>query len=134
MVSTIQGASAPPIEDPLSKRATAHPDSRRGNHSETALVAPGQLPASPRPSANRNPAKLRSPEASDVAIAATEYHSTARLRPARVPRRSIARPAIVWPIVYAARNAMSTIAKSVFVQLYSVLRYGARTLSVCRSM
>ena len=59
----------------------------RGNHSETALVAPGQLPASPRPSANRNAAKLRSPVASDVAIAAIEYHTTARLRPARVPER-----------------------------------------------
>ena len=69
------------MEEPLSKSATAHPDSRRGNHSDTALVAPGQLPASPRPSANLNAPKLRIPVASEVAMAATEYHSTARLRP-----------------------------------------------------
>src|SRR5580765_3487900 len=114
MVSTIHGASAPPMDDPLSNRATAHPDSRLGNHSETAFVAPGQLPASPRPSAKRNAAKLRRPEAIDVAIAATEYHNTERLRPVRVPSRSIVRPAIVCPIAYATRNAMSTFAKSLF--------------------
>ena len=34
---------AAPIDDPLSKSATAHPLSRLGNHSETALVAAGQL-------------------------------------------------------------------------------------------
>ena len=44
------------------------------------------------------------------------------------------RPAIVWPIAYATRNAISTMAKSVFVHWYSVFRYGARTLSVWRSM
>ena len=115
MVSTIHGASAPPIDDPLSKRATAQPDSRRGNHSDTALVAPGQLPASPSPNANLKAAKLRRPVAIEVAMAATEYHSTDRLRPVRVPRRSIVRPAIVCPSAYATRNAMSTIAKSVFV-------------------
>ena len=35
---------APPIDEPLSNRAVAKLRSRLGNHSETALVAPGQLP------------------------------------------------------------------------------------------
>ena len=63
---------APPIDEPLSNSATAHPLSRFGNHSETALVAPGQLADSPRPSRKRNAAKLRKPVASDVSIAAIE--------------------------------------------------------------
>src|SRR3954471_13925677 len=116
MVSTIHGASAPPIEEPLSNSATAHPDSRRGNHSATALVAPGQLPPSPSPSANRHAAKLERPDAKDVVIAAMEYHNTDKLRPARVPSRSMMRPANVCPIAYAARNEISTIAKSELVQ------------------
>ncbi len=69
---TSTGATAPPIEDPLSKRATAQPLSRRGNHSDTPLVAPGQLAASPAPSRNRQAQKERRPDASDVTIAATE--------------------------------------------------------------
>ena len=52
------GASIAPTEDPLSKRATARPRWRRGNHSETALVAPGQLAASPAPSRKRKAQKL----------------------------------------------------------------------------
>src|SRR5688572_5240591 len=130
----MNGARAPPMEDPLSKSATAHPDSRRGNHSDTALVAPGQLPASPRPSANLNAPKLRIPVASEVAMAATEYHSTARLRPFRVPSRSMTRPATVCPSAYATRNAISTRAKSELVHVYSAFRYGARTLRVWRSI
>jgi hypothetical protein len=39
----MNGASAPPIDEPESNSATAHPLSRRGNHSETAFVAPGQF-------------------------------------------------------------------------------------------
>ena len=91
----MNGATAAPIDEPLSNSATAQPLSRRGNHSETAFVAPGQLAASPSPSAKRNAQKLRRPPAIDVAIAATEYHTTARLRPTRVPSRSTIRPAIV---------------------------------------
>src|SRR4029450_9597664 len=112
----MNGASAAPIDEPLSKSATAQPLSRRGNHSETALVAPGQLAASPSPSAKRNAQKLRSPPASDVAIAAIEYQATARLNPRRVPRRSTSRPASVWPTAYAIRNEISTQAKCALVQ------------------
>ena len=74
--STSAGATAAPTEDPLSKSATAQPRSRRGNHSETAFVAPGQLAASPAPSRKRKPQKLRSPVARDVSTATVEYHRT----------------------------------------------------------
>ena len=74
----MKGASAPPIDEPLSKSATAHPLSRRGNHSDTAFVAPGQLPASPSPSANRQPMKLRRPVAERRRDRRDEYHATAR--------------------------------------------------------
>src|SRR5262249_13638856 len=93
-----------------------------------------QLAASPSPSAKRHAAKLRSPPASDVVIAAIEYQSTATLKPRRVPRRSTIRPAIVWPAAYATRNAISTQAKSAFDHRYSVLRYGASPLRVRRAM
>src|SRR3954447_535668 len=120
--STSQGAIAPPIDDPLSNSATAHPLSRRGNHSDTAFVAPGQLPASPRPSAKRKPVKLARPPASEVAIAAQEYQATDRLSPLRVPSTSITRPATVWPTAYATRKPISTQAKSVLFHRYSVFR------------
>src|SRR5262249_15487580 len=122
------------MDEPLSKSATAQPLSRRGNHSDTAFVAPGQLAASPRPRAKRQAAKLRNPPASDVAIAAIEYQITATLNPRRVPSRSTIRPAIVWPTAYATRNAMSTHAKSLFDHAYSTFRYGANTDNVWRSM
>src|SRR3954466_8814146 len=89
----MNGASAPPIGEPLSKRATAQPLSRRGNHSETALVAPGQLAASPAPSMFANSAKDLRPTASEVSIAATEYLSTATDRTSSVPTRSSHLPA-----------------------------------------
>src|SRR5437660_7412593 len=89
---TRTGAMAPPTADPLSKMATATPRSDFGNHSETALVAPGQLAPSPAPSRNRNAAKLFSPTAADVAMATSEYQSTASDRPRRVPNLSSKRP------------------------------------------
>src|ERR671929_1446047 len=70
---TSNGATAPPMDEPLSKSATAQPRSFFGNHSETAFVAAGQLADSPAPSRKRKNAKLRSPTASDVNIAAIEY-------------------------------------------------------------
>ena len=54
----MKGEIAPPSEDPLSKIAVASPRSRLGNHSDTALVAAGQLADSPAPSRKRNPEKL----------------------------------------------------------------------------
>jgi len=49
---------APPMDEPLSNSAVASARSRFGNHSETALVAPGQLADSAIPSRVRNVAKL----------------------------------------------------------------------------
>src|SRR4030095_14557353 len=95
---TRTGAMAPPIEEPLSKRATAQPRSRFGNHSETAFVAAGQFADSPAPSKKRKKAKLRIPTDSEVSIAAIEYQITVIVRPFRVPKRSIRRPATVCPI------------------------------------
>ena len=46
------------MDDPLSNSAVAKARSRFGNHSETALVAAGQLADSPAPSKKRNVAKL----------------------------------------------------------------------------
>src|SRR6266545_2690577 len=95
---TNSGAIAPPIDEPLSKRATAHPRSFFGNHSATAFVAAGQFADSPAPSRKRKNAKLRSPPDSEVNIAAIEYQITVMVRPLRVPIRSIRRPATVCPI------------------------------------
>ena len=90
---TSAGAMAAPTAEPLSKSATARPRSLFGNHSETALVAPGQLAASPLPNRNRKKAKLRSPTANDVNMAATEYQITLNCKPRRVPNLSSSRPA-----------------------------------------
>src|SRR6185436_15009110 len=94
---TSNGAIAPPIDEPLSKSATAHPRSRLGNHSDTAFVAAGQFADSPAPSRKRKTAKLRRPTASEVSIAAIEYQMTVIVSPLRVPTRSIRRPDTVWP-------------------------------------
>src|SRR6266576_2301940 len=94
---TKRGAIAPPIEEPLSKRATAQPRSRFGNHSETAFVAAGQFADSPAPRRKRKKAKLRSPTAIEVTIEAREYQITVIVRPLRVPMRSIRRPETVCP-------------------------------------
>src|SRR6266481_798644 len=97
MVKTRKGATAPPIEDPLSNSAVARPRSRFGNHSETALLAPGQLADSPAPSKKRNTVKLESPLASDVSSETIEYQVTLIVSPRRVPTRSITRPHTVCP-------------------------------------
>src|ERR1700752_1342837 len=89
---TRSGATAPPMEEPLSNSATAHPRSLLGNHSATAFVAAGQFADSPAPRRKRKNAKLRSPPASDVSIAAIEYQMTVIVSPLRVPIRSIKRP------------------------------------------
>src|SRR5277367_969319 len=123
---TIRGAIEPPTADPLSKIATASPRSDFGNHSETAFVAPGQFPPSPAPNMNRKSAKLRSPTAVAVAIATSEYHSTANESPFRVPSLSNNRPETNWKIVYPHRNAITISAKSEFDQWNSTFRYGAR--------
>src|SRR5690348_17012821 len=128
------GAIAPPTAEPLSKIATASPRCDFGNHSETVFAAPGQFIASPAPSRKRNVEKLLMPVASDVAIATAEYQITAKESPRLVPNASSKRPPKSWKTVYAIRKEITTSAKSEFDQANSVLRYGARTLRVWRSM
>ena len=57
----IAGATSAPTLVPALKMLVANARSRFGNHSATALIADGKLPASPRPRAARavmNPPKL----------------------------------------------------------------------------
>ena len=51
---TMKGATAPPMEEPLSNKAVAKARLLLGNHSETAFVAAGQFADSPAPSRKRN--------------------------------------------------------------------------------
>src|SRR5271157_1743933 len=103
----MKGARAPPTDEPLSNSATAKPRSDLGNHSETVLVAPGQLAASPQPSKNRKQMKLLRPTAMEVIAAAIEYQLTVSRSPRRVPIRSNTRPATVCIKAYATRNEMT---------------------------
>src|SRR5579863_4968369 len=98
------------MDDPLSKRAAARARSRFGNHSDTALVAPGQFADSPAPSRNSTIAKLKNPRAKALQIEATEYQITERVNPRRVPTRSMNRPQIVCPKEYASRKHISRFA------------------------
>src|SRR5258708_37675240 len=71
-----KGATAPPTDEPLSYNAVASPRSRFGNHSETDLVAPGQLADSPAPSRQRNRAKLGKPFANEGKSGTAAYQTT----------------------------------------------------------
>src|SRR5580692_4332708 len=93
-----KGATAPPTDDPLSYNAAARPRSRFGNHSETALLAPGQLADSPAPSRKRNTPKLKVLFASEVRTEIIEYHVTPIVSPRRVPTRSMRRPQTLCPM------------------------------------
>src|ERR1700726_2729047 len=95
---TINGAIAPPMDEPLSNNAVARPRSRFGNHSDTALLAPGQLADSPAPSKKRNTVKLESPFAVAVSSETIEYQTTLIVSPRLVPTRSISRPHSVCPM------------------------------------
>ena len=52
--ATIGGARIAPTDDPLLNSPAASARSFSGNHSATTFTAPGQFPASPIPSRNRN--------------------------------------------------------------------------------
>src|SRR5271157_349828 len=90
--ATSGGAMNPPMLEPLSKMATASPRSRAGNHSATVLLAPGQLQPSPMPSRNRKMLKEKTDLASDGSMLATDHQIMARVRPSRVPMRSMSTP------------------------------------------
>src|SRR4051812_43069602 len=105
-----KGAIAPPRDEPLSKNAVASARSFFGNHSETALVAAGQLADSPNPRRKRNPRKLAKPCAAEVVIETIEYQRTLKVSPRRVPMRSRIRPNVACPNTYATRNAITIFA------------------------
>ena len=86
------------------------------------MVAAGQLADSPAPSRKRKKAKLRSPPASEVSIAAIEYQMTVTVSPRRVPTRSMMRPETVCPMEYATRKAMTISANCSLLHVYSCFR------------
>src|SRR5215469_5025591 len=110
MGKTRKGATAPPMDEPLSKNAVARARSRFGNHSETAFAAAGQFADSPAPTRKRQNPKLAKPLAKPVAIETTEYQVTAMVNPRRVPMRSINLPRTTCPIEYATRKVMTIFA------------------------
>src|SRR4029077_17156143 len=91
----MKGARPPPSEEPLSYSAAAIPRSRLGNHSETALMEPGQFADSPAPSRKRTTPKLPMTFAGEVNSETIEYHVTLIVSPRLVPTRSIWRPQTV---------------------------------------
>src|SRR4051812_29832614 len=85
-------ASAPPTLEPLSKIATAKPRSCAGNHSATALLAPGQFTPSPMPNRKRSAANDETEFAKPVAMLNSDHQTTAIASPSRVPVTSSAMP------------------------------------------
>src|SRR3954452_3037038 len=85
-------ASPPPTLEPLSNIATAKPRSPGGNHSATALLAPGQLTPSPMPRRKRSIANDATEWARLVAIPITDHQTTPTAKPIRVPIKSKASP------------------------------------------
>ena len=70
----------------------ASPRSRAGNHSETVLGDAVQLPASPNPSAKRNPASEKAERASAVSTLASDHQPTNSARLMREPSLSTMTP------------------------------------------
>jgi len=95
-VSAIQvtsgGATTAPRHEPLLNNPMAKARSRAGNHSETALTPPGQLPASPNPSRKRNSPKWSAELATACSMAATDHQVMVNEKPRRVPSQSMMRP------------------------------------------
>ena len=76
--ATSGGASMAPKAEPLLKMPLASARSRSGNHSATTLTPPGQLPASPIPSRNRNAPRLQGPVAKACSTAAPDHQTMQR--------------------------------------------------------
>ncbi len=109
------GESAPPTAAPVLKIPMPSARSRTGNHSAIAFAAPGQFPASPKPSTKRQDAKLVTVRAVAWAAAATDHTTIETAKPTRVPTASKSRPESIWLIAYAIRNAFWMAAYSGFV-------------------
>jgi hypothetical protein len=82
------GDNAPPTAAPVLKIPMPSARSRGGNHSAIDFAAPGQLPASPKPSTNRQNAKLVMLRAAACATAAIDQTTIEIVNPRRVPTRS----------------------------------------------
>src|ERR1039458_3035265 len=76
--ATIGGARIAPTADPLLNSPAASARSLSGNHSAPTFTAPGQFPASPMPSRNRNTPRLNVPRAHACSAAAMLHHATHR--------------------------------------------------------
>src|SRR5580704_1391108 len=95
-------AGGPSIDDsvvPELNIPVANARSLGGNHSATALIAAGKLPASPKPSMARQNPKPSMDCASTCSPAAADHHKVAAAYPMRVPKRSMKFPAARNPIV-----------------------------------
>ena len=84
----IGGDSAPPTAAPVLKMPMPSARSRTGNHSPTTLAAPGQLPASPNPSAARKTPNAVAVRAVACASAASDHTTIENTNPRRVPMTS----------------------------------------------
>ena len=79
------GDSAPPTAAPVLKIPMPSARSWTGNHSPTTFAAPGQLPASPNPSAARYTPKAAAVRAVACASAASDQTTIENTNPSRVP-------------------------------------------------
>src|SRR2546429_3572916 len=85
---TTGGASIDPTEDPALKMPTPRARCFGENHSETALVAAGQLPGSPSPSMNRHIPNVSTLVAKACSIDASDHAKINSENPFFVPIRS----------------------------------------------
>src|SRR5262245_47147549 len=92
----IGGDSAPPTAAPVLKIPIPSARSRTGNHSPTALAAPGQLPASPKPSTARQIQKPLALRTAACQSAAVDQITIEQVKPSRVPITSKTRPETIW--------------------------------------
>src|SRR5512135_344626 len=123
-----------PSEAPALKIPCAKALSRTGNHSALDLVAPGQFPASLKPSNPRNKLKLVMLLASPCSAHDADQTTIVMTNPTRVPSRSNRRPERDWPTAYAIMNAERIAAYSSFERPTSFEISGHMTAREFRSM
>src|SRR5207247_10097581 len=90
---TRRGVSIAPVFVPALKMPVARARSLLGNHSATALMAPGKFADSATPSRARAPENRAVVRANACAVAARLHATTAAAKPRRPPIRSNSRPA-----------------------------------------
>ncbi len=92
----IGGDTALPRAAPVLKMPIPRARSFTGNHSPTTFAAPGQLPASPKPSTPLNTLNIPAVVANACATAAPDQTTIENTNPRRVPMRSYRRPETIW--------------------------------------